>query len=174
MLGLRLLTYIQDDGSHLFIALTPNEHHDYPRRAPFVRPPLVWSSSGLVIITLTSWVVIGFKRVSGSWQAAKPPRGRFYGKPLSQGQEPRTRILDIAFCLAFFRFEEFTSRSNMFHLLTVLNIDDTQLHLHERYFTLQLKRSKSDSEHLPFPDYDGPAADKEWHVNSHVTHCLPL
>ena len=58
MLGLRLLTYIQDDGSHLFIALTPNEHHDYPRRAPFVRPPLVWSSSSLVIITLTSrnWI----------------------------------------------------------------------------------------------------------------------
>ena len=67
MLGLRLLTYIQDDGSHLFIAPTPNEHHDYLRRAPFVGLPLVWSSFGLVIISLTSWVVIGFKRV---WQLA--------------------------------------------------------------------------------------------------------
>ena len=72
-LWLGLLTYIQDNGSHLFIALTPNKHHDYPRRTPFLPPPPVWSSSGLVIITLTSWVLIGFKHVSGNWQAAKPP-----------------------------------------------------------------------------------------------------
>ena len=37
-----------------------------------------------------------------------------------------------------------TSRSNTFDPLTDLSIGDIQFHIHERYFTLQLKRSKTD------------------------------
>ena len=40
------------------IALTPNEHRDYPRRAPFTRPPLVWSS----------WLLDNYTNMlSGNW-----------------------------------------------------------------------------------------------------------
>ena len=59
-LGLRLRTYILDDCSHLFIALIPNEHCDYPRRAPFIRPPIgiVWSS----------WLGDNYpNKLSGNW-----------------------------------------------------------------------------------------------------------
>ena len=56
-------------------------------------------------------------------------------------------VLETAFCLAFFGFlrcGEFTSRSNTFDTLTNLSIGDIQFHIHESYFTLQLKRSKTD------------------------------
>ena len=57
-------------------------------------------------------------------------------------------VLETAFCLAFFellrRIGEFTSQSKTFDPLTDLSIGDIQFHTHDRYFTLQLKRSKTD------------------------------
>ena len=51
-------------------------------------------------------------------------------------------VLETAFCLAFFellrRIGEFTSQSKTFDPLTL------QFHTHDRYFTLQLKRSMTD------------------------------
>ena len=56
-------------------------------------------------------------------------------------------VLETAFCLAFFGFlrcGEFTSWSNTVDPQTDLSIGDIQFHIHERYFTVQLKRSKTD------------------------------
>ena len=56
-------------------------------------------------------------------------------------------VLETALCLAFFRFlrcGEFTSQSNTFDPVTYLSIGDIQFHIHEKYFSLQLKRSKTD------------------------------
>ena len=56
-------------------------------------------------------------------------------------------FLETAFCVAYFGFlrcGEFSSRSNTFDPLTYFSIGDIQFHTHERYFTLQLNRSKTD------------------------------
>ena len=56
-------------------------------------------------------------------------------------------VLETAFCLALFgllRCGEFRNRYNTFDPLIDLSIGDIQFHIHDRYFTLQLKISKTD------------------------------
>ena len=59
-------------------------------------------------------------------------------------------VLETAFCLAFFGFlkcGEFTSKSNTFNPLADLIMQDIQVFVHNRYFTFQLKSSKTDPFH---------------------------